>query len=141
MILLFALVLALAAPPARPTLLLSVYPPIQIGHPGRTSYVRIRARLDDPRREYHCPELTLDYGDGCRSIERGGMDERLGICDPYGLESEQPTVYRMRSRQHPYRESGRFTVTFTVRAYGAKTRWVSRDVLIGSGDGMASLGR
>lgn len=89
----------------KPSLSLKVSPPIAFS-PARVRVVaEIRGGADDYR-EYYCPTIEWDWGDGT-------ISENTQDCDPY--EAGRSTIRRRFSAQHTYRMAGNFKVYFRLK--------------------------
>lgn len=128
-----ALALAMAGAP-KPAVKLSVYPPMQLWR-GNPTHVRVRARVSDPGQELSCPEIAVDFGDGCRSSN--GDDE----CDVYGMERPRAYVWPLIGNAfHPYRQPGEYEITACVVDVKGNCRsglTERQTVMIGTGEELA----
>jgi hypothetical protein len=89
----------------KPSLSLKVTPPIAFS-PARIRVVaEIRGGADDYR-DYYCPSVEWDWGDGT-------ISENTQDCDPY--EAGKSTIRRRFSAEHTYRLAGSFKVFFRLK--------------------------
>lgn len=110
--LVWTLVLLLASHPKPPKAELTLYvsPVLAVRPAGAPVIVMAQGlSLKDPRKEWLCPEFTLDWGDDTGSTKYSGW------CDPFSQDEETPTLWRMESRAHRYWMAGEWAVTLTVR--------------------------
>lgn len=89
----------------KPSVSLKATPPIAFS-PARVRVVaEIRGGADDYR-EYYCPTIEWDWGDGTAS-------ENTVDCDPY--EAGKSEIRRRFTAEHTYRQAGSYKVYFRLK--------------------------
>lgn len=89
----------------KPSLALRARPVISFAPSRVTVTASVRGGADDYR-EFYCPTLEWEWGDGTRS-------ESSSDCDPY--EAGKSEIRRSYSTQHTFRQPGTYRVRFRLK--------------------------
>lgn len=94
--------------------------------------VRATVRIEDPRREFYCPSVEWEWGDGCASARHDLS------CDPFEMVDQRPSLYA-ETRSHRYYTGGEPVIRVTVTGPGDRRKRAAVKVLV-IGRGPARIG-